>query len=77
MVLRFTLFLIGFGFMIIGNIYIISYLNLITIGYNFLEYVKFITSRFECMLALIGFLILILSIYIPNVKRRKKNELYI
>lgn len=70
------LFLIGFGFMIIGNIYIISYLNLMTIGYNFLEYVKFITSRLECMLSLIGFLILISSIYIPN-RKKGKNELYI
>ena len=70
------LFLIGFGFMIIGNIYIISYLNLMTIGYNFLEYVKFITSRLECMFSLIGFLILISSIYIPN-RKKGKNELYI
>lgn len=77
MFLRFSLFLIGFGFMIIGNIYIISYLNLMTIGYNFLEYVKFIIGRLECMLSLIGFLILLLSIYIPDIRKRGKDELHI
>ncbi|MCM1370841.1 MAG: hypothetical protein NC181_02995 [Clostridium sp.] len=74
MAVRFLTFLIGFGFMVIGNIYIISYLNLMTIGYNLLDYVKFITGRFECMLSLIGFLILILTLYIP---RGDKNELHI
>ena len=34
------LFLIGFGLTTIGLVYIISYLNLLTIGYNFLYYVK-------------------------------------
>ena len=74
MIIRFVFFLIGFGFMIIGSIYIISYLNLITIGYNFLEYVKFIIGRFECLFFVIGFLIMILSIYIPG---GDKNELHI
>ena len=71
------LFLVGFGFIIIGNIYIISYLNLMTIGYNFSEYVKFIIGRKECMISILGFIILLLSIYIPNFRKRGKNELHI
>lgn len=70
--LRFVLFLIGFGFLIIGNIYIISYLNLLTLGYNFFEYVKFIISRIECMLCVIGLIIIILVVYIP---KEDNNEL--
>lgn len=71
---RIFFFLLGFGLTIIGSIYIISYLNLLTIGYNFTEYVKFITKRVECYYALIGFIMLVLAIFIPG---GDKNELYI
>ena len=71
---RLFTFLLGFGFTVIGFIYIISYLNLMTIGYNFLEYVNFIIRRVECLYAPIGIVILFLTIYIPG---GKKNELHI
>lgn len=38
--------------------YIISYLNLIDIGYNFYEYVYFIIRRLECLILIPGVLIL-------------------
>ena len=38
--MRVFLFLIGFGLSLIGSLYIITYLNLLTIGYNFFEYVR-------------------------------------
>ncbi len=71
---RITFFLLGFGLTVIGNVYIISYLNLMTIGYNFSEYVNFIIRQIECLYAVIGLIIMSLTILIP---RRKKNELYI
>ena len=43
--LRIFLFLLGFGLMVIGSSYIILYLNLMTMGYNFLNYVNFIIRR--------------------------------
>lgn len=73
MIVRLFIFLIGFGFTVIGFIYIISYLNLLSIGYNFLEYVQFIMKRLECIYAFLGIIIMILDIYIPG----GKNELYI
>jgi hypothetical protein len=66
--------LLGFGFMIIGFMYIISYMNLMTIGYTFNEYLKFIIKRFECIITLIGFIICGITIYIPG---GKKNDIYI
>ena len=69
MLMRIFFFLIGFGLTIIGFVYIISYLNLLTIGYNFLEYVNFISGRFECLSALFGIIMIFLTI---NVPRRKK-----
>lgn len=58
MFVRLFLFLVGFGLTIIGSVYIISYLNLLTIGYNFLEYVNFIIRRFECIISLFGLIIM-------------------
>ncbi len=70
--LKFFSFLLGFGLTIIGFTYIILYLNLTTIGYNFYEYVNFISRRFECWFILIGSFIMFISIH-----KEDKNELYI
>jgi len=59
---RFFFFLIGFGLTLIGSLYVIMYLNLTTIGYNFLDYVNFIIRRFECWYLVIGLVIMFLSL---------------
>ena len=69
---RIFLFLVGFGLTVIGFVYIISYLNLLSIGYNFFYYVKFIIRRVECLNALFGIIIMILSI-----RKGEKNDLHI
>ncbi len=75
MFIRFFLFLIGFGLTTIGFVYIICYLNLLSIGYNFFQYVNFIIRRIECLNAPIGIIIMILSL---TIKRKDEmNELYI
>lgn len=72
MLFRIFLFLIGFGLTTIGLMYIIVYMNLLSIGYNFLEYVNFIIRRIECLNTIIGILLMIISISIGG-----KNELYL
>ena len=69
---RLFFFLIGFGLTIIGIIYIILYLNLLTIGYKFSEYVNFIIRRIECWYSILGIVIMLISIY-----KGGKHELYI
>lgn len=71
---RIFFFLIGFGLTTIGCVYIISYLNLMTIGYNFKEYVNFISRQIECLYTIIGLIIMALTIFIPE---RRKHELHI
>ena len=56
--IKILFFLIGFGLSIIGFMYIIMYLNYLEIGYTYLEYLKLILGRSECLLALIGLLII-------------------
>ena len=65
---RIFFFLFGFGLMTVGFVYIILYLNILSIGYNFSYYVNFISRRVECYFVVIGFIILNLSIYIKGDK---------
>lgn len=71
---RIFFFLTGFALMVIGFSFIILYLNLLTIGYNFNFYVNFITRRIECYYAVIGFIITLLTI---RIKGDKKHELHL
>ena len=68
--IRVFFFLLGFGLMVIGCSFIILYLNLTTMEYNFLEYVNFIIRRVECYFSIIGFLIMILSITLKGDYRK-------
>lgn len=72
MLFRIFLFLLGFGLTTIGCVYIICYMNLISLGYNFFEFVNFIFRRIECLIAFIGVILMILSFMIGG-----KNELYL
>jgi len=66
MLSRIFFLFIGFVLTITGLTYIISYLNLLTIGYNFINYVNFIIRRIECLYTIIGIIIIILSISIKK-----------
>ena len=72
--IRFFFFLFGFGFTAIGFSFMILYLNLLSMGYNFYNYVNFIIRRPECYFSLIGFIIMTISII---TKGEDKNELYL
>ena len=71
---RIVLFLLGFGFSVIGFMYMILYLNLFALGYSIKEYLIFIFSRYECILGIIGFLVVTFTIF---YKGDKKHDLCI
>lgn len=71
---RIFLFLIGFWFVVIGFSNIILYLNLLTIGYNFYEYVNFIIKSNLLYLVIIGIIIIVLTLI---NKGDRKYELYL
>ncbi len=73
MSLRFLIFLVGVGLSVIGLTYIILYMNLFTIGYNFLEYVKFIIRRIECLNLIFGIILILISV----LSKGGENELYL
>ena len=70
--IRLFFFLVGFGLTVVGSVYIISYLNLLSIGYNFLEYVHYILRRIECINALMGIIIMFFALY-----KGEKNDIHI
>lgn len=63
MVFKIMMFLLGILMASIGLSFIIIYLNLLNMGYNFYEYVNFIISKWECMIIFVGVLLIFLSIY--------------
>lgn len=63
--IRFFVWLTGFGLAVSGGITTIAYLNVLPIGYSYQEYFTFIAGRFECYLLPIGILIFSVSIYFP------------
>lgn len=71
---RMFFFLLGFGFMVSGFTYIITYLNLLSMGYSLLDYLKFIISRVECWFSIVGFLLVFLTIF---TKGYDKNDIYL
>ena len=64
MLLRILLFLIGFGLTVIGLTYMTLFLNYLTIGYTFKEYVNFIISNI--LYLIIGIFIIIISFKLPK-----------
>ena len=60
--MRILVFIIGFTSSIIGLFFIFLYLNLLTIGYSFLDFVKFIISSIYCNLFFIGSFLILLSL---------------
>lgn len=66
MFVRVLFFVLGLVLSIIGLVYDISYLNLLTMGYNFCFYVKFIFSRIECLLFFIGIFIMFFSLFLKG-----------
>lgn len=61
MFIRSFIFLFGFGLCVISLSYIIIYLNLLTIGYNFFDYVHFIIRRIECLNLFVGLVLIVLT----------------
>jgi hypothetical protein len=67
------LFFIGFLLTVIGFTFIIIYLNLTSMGYSFFDYLKYICSRVECLISIVGIILIIVSLY----RKEDKNGLCI
>lgn len=74
MLFRFLLFSLGILFSSYALTFIIIYLNLLSMGYTFLEYVNFIIRKAECILLLFGIFLIIISMF---KRKEKKDDIYL
>ena len=56
--MRYLLFVLGIILSTIGLSYIIIYLNLLFMGFSFINYLKYIFTKFECLSFFIGYILL-------------------
>lgn len=56
--LKVFIFLLAFGITVMGFTYIIMYLNLLSMGYDLKEYLSFISTKVECIMGFIGFIVI-------------------
>lgn len=68
MLTRVFFLFVGFGLAVSGGVTIIAFLNMLTIGQDYLGYLQFLTDRPETYLLLGGIVIMWLSIYFPKFK---------
>lgn len=71
--IRFLLYLVGIYMISVGISFVIIYLNLLNIGYSFLDYVYFIIRRSEVLIIIPGIIITFLTIY----RKGKKYDIYL
>ncbi|MBU5267501.1 hypothetical protein [Virgibacillus proomii] len=65
------LFLIGFGFSVMGGVTIIGYMNFLPAGLSWGEYFSFIVSRVECYFLIVGFILMSISLsQLPTNKEK-------
>jgi len=69
--MRIFFFLVGFGLTTIGCTYVITYLNLLSFGYTFFEYLEYIATRLECYYTVIGFLMITIVIFYKGEQNDK------
>lgn len=74
MFFRIICFFMGILFTVTGFVNLILYLNLLSIGYSFFEYVNFIIRRIEVLSLFIGMFMIFISIF---YRRKKWNTFMI
>ena len=62
MIYRFFLLIVGINICSISIMFDLAYLNLLTWGFSFFDYLKFIFTRLECVMFFIGVLLIYISI---------------
>lgn len=64
--IRVLLYLIGFTLSVVASVYIIMYLNYLSVNHSFISYLKFIGTRMECLIILVGLILINISIFMKG-----------
>ena len=69
MLKKIVCFILGIFMTSYSLMFIIIYLNLLKMGFSFLDYLKYIFTRFECLMIFLGIILIYLSF-------RKEKKIY-
>lgn len=69
MIKKIVMFIMGILISGYSLMFYIIYLNLLKMDFSFIDYIKYIFSRVECLSLFLGIILIVLSL------RREKNEL--
>ncbi|WP_372508793.1 hypothetical protein [Pseudalkalibacillus decolorationis] len=73
MIFRLFILMVGFSLAVAGGVSLIAFLNLITAGHGFINYLIFVSGRTEFFLFLIGLALIWGSIYLPSFNSKSKK----
>jgi hypothetical protein len=62
MIRQIILFILGILISSTSLMFIIIYLNLLKMGFSFIEYIKYILTHLECLMLILGILLIKLSL---------------
>jgi len=68
---RMFFFFIGFFCLVFGFTDLILYLNLLTMGYTWIDFIRFVMFGYPGILIILGFILITITIF---KEKRKKNE---
>ncbi|RLQ97530.1 hypothetical protein D9X91_03320 [Falsibacillus albus] len=69
MFFRMFFLLTGFGLAVTGGVSLIAYLNMLAAGESISGYFRFVSTRIEFFLLIIGILLITMTVYIPKKKK--------
>ena len=72
MLIKALLFILGFILSSLSLSFIILYLNILNLGYSFLEFINFIIRKWELYLLFIGIILMVISF-----RKGKSNDIYL
>ena len=62
MLIKILMFIIGFILTSLSLSFLFLYLNILNLGYNFIEFINFIIKKWELYLFFIGIILMIISL---------------
>lgn len=72
MLIKSLIFIIGFILSSLSLTFLLLYINVLNIGYSFLDFINFILRKWELYLFFIGIILMAISL-----RKEKNNDIYL
>ena len=72
MLIKSLMFIIGFILSSLSLTFLLLYINVLNIGYSFLDFINFIIRKWELYLFFVGIILMVISL-----RKEKNNDIYL